>query len=135
MEDYFDAANRHHADAMLLQTQVPPRLANASHLFGMAAECAVKTVIQNNRSATGGVTVMGHINQIHQKFIACQAIKGKPSFQADMLQAINAFAEWQVSQRYCNQKDEMFTVARLGEERQATTRLLSLRDSWLQRII
>lgn len=135
MEDYFDAANRHHADAMLLQTQVPPRLANASHLFGIAAECAVKTVIQNNRSATPGVTVMGHINQVHQKFITCEAVKGKPSFQADMLRAITAFAEWHVSQRYCNQTDDTFTVARLVEESEATAKLLSLRDSWLQRII
>lgn len=135
MEDYFDAANRHHADAMLLQTQVPPRLANASHLFGIAAECAVKTVIQNDRSTIAGVTVRGHINQIRQKFIACEAIKGKPSFQADMLRAITAFEEWDVSQRYCSQTDDTFTVARLVVESKATAKLLSLRDSWLQRII
>jgi hypothetical protein len=44
MPDYRDAAERHWEDAGFLIND--NRIANTDHLFGMAAECALKAVMQ-----------------------------------------------------------------------------------------
>lgn len=44
MDDYQDASNRHLHDAESLFAQIPKRLANASHLFGLSAECSLKAI-------------------------------------------------------------------------------------------
>ena len=66
--DFIDAADRHFEDADFLESN--GRVANADHLFGLSAECALKAVMQGLGMALrpGGVPLERrhrvHINDL-----------------------------------------------------------------------
>lgn len=86
LSDFRDAAERHWGDAEYLFSDT--RLANADHLFGLAAECALKAVMQALGMAlgSGGVPVdqqyKVHINHLWDEFISFSSGRGGGRYAA-----------------------------------------------------
>jgi hypothetical protein len=104
MENYEDASKRHHEDAELLMHQAPPRLANASHLFGLSAECSLKAIAQNFEPNARFSGRKGHIPDL---FFELQNIAPLVGNDANLVNKITSlksqFAGWEVGQRYAPQ--------------------------------
>lgn len=104
MDDYPDAAERHLDDAELLFAQVPQRLANASHLFGMVAECSLKTIA---RAISPSVSFSGSSGRMPALFTELTTVASPVGSNPDLVKKISAiqpfFAQWKVAQRYANQ--------------------------------
>lgn len=104
MDDFFDASKRHLDDAELLFAQAPQRLANASHLFGVSAECSLKAIARKYSPAArfGGNT--GHIPALFAELMnVAPAIGANASLIAEISKIEPSFAHWAVSQRYSAQ--------------------------------
>jgi hypothetical protein len=104
MEDYRDAAKRHLDDADLLFAQYPQRLANASHLYGISAECSLKAVVREfnpNVQFHGKKGLKGHIPSLFAELsnVAAGLVNG-----TELVNQIRRlephFSGWDVSQRY-----------------------------------
>jgi hypothetical protein len=119
---------------VLLLSQNPPRLANASHLFGFAAECSIKTVLQGHRPPqTNGPIVKGHLHSdVKKKLVISSNFASRQRLQHELLKAIRVFSSWDVSQRYCRSSDPQFNLARLGAEQKAAAQIIRLRNLWLR---
>lgn len=104
-EDFFDAHERHYADATKLYEL--ERWANSDHLFGISAECGLKALTEIFK---GSHLVRGerfHINEpsskpsnawdIFESFRSGHAAGSKFAMPSD-----NPFSHWDVSQRYAN---------------------------------
>ena len=104
MDDYENASERHLHDAELLFTQVPPRLANASHLFGLSAECSLKAIARNFEPRARFSGNKGHIPGL---FSELQNVSPSIGSNANLVRHITAikpqFANWNVNQRYASQ--------------------------------
>lgn len=104
MPDYADAARRHWDDGGYLLAD--GRLANADHLFGLAAECALKAVMLplGMKLRPGGVPEdrrHGHIDRLWDEFGAFVSSRGGARYGALLSAHHNAFAgSWKVDQRY-----------------------------------
>ena len=100
--DYRDAADRHFEDAELLLVQ--DRHANADHLFGLAAECSLKSVMLTlGMEVSSGVPVdRGHKVHMPELWAAFHSFaEGRlASRYLEPLDKENPFAEWRVDQRY-----------------------------------
>jgi hypothetical protein len=101
--DFRDSSERHWDDSGTLFTN--NKLANADHLLGMAAECAMKAVM---RSLGMTLSLAGrpeepyavHINLLWDEFITFAHGRGGAHY-ADMLSGNpNPFSDWHVNQRY-----------------------------------
>src|SRR5688500_13868723 len=95
-EQYKDAAARHWKDGKHLADV--GRLDNADHLYGFAAECAIKHAIQlstNGRSSGERV----HINKLWHS-MSLQSLQRAFLPLYGLLQTASPFADWDVSQRY-----------------------------------
>lgn len=103
MPDYYDAAQRHIDDAHHLLALT--RLANADHLFGVSAECALKAIMLSlGMQMTDGKPQNrkhGHINVLWDEFISFANGRGGAKY-ATFLGTANTFGSWDVSQRYEN---------------------------------
>lgn len=123
MEDYSSAAARHWKDAELLARE--NRVENADHHYGFAAECAIKKTLVTLHafSASGvlGTAYKQHINMLWDKVGHQSLQKSYPKLLA-ILKAANAFADWDVSQRYF--VDGTVTSAALASHKKMTSRLL-----------
>ena len=104
MLDYDDAAKRHWDDATFLLNA--ERIANADQLFGLSAECALKTVMValgmpmiNNRPTSKKHSV--HIDKLWDEFITFSKNREGEKY-SNILNSINPFADWNVLQRYEN---------------------------------
>lgn len=102
--DFFDATQRHWDDAgHLLADQ---RFANADHLFGVSAECALKTVMIGlgmNLRADGAPDEPKHrvhINKLWDEFLTFSSNRGGARYAAGLTAVNNPFVNWDVSQRY-----------------------------------
>ena len=100
--DYRDAADRHFHDAELLYSQ--GRLANADHLYGLAAECSLKTVMIGlgaSVSTDGSVKRphMVHINELWNEFITFASRRNGARY-AQIMPSGLPFANWHISERY-----------------------------------
>lgn len=101
--DYLDAHKRHWEDAeRLFQAN---RLANADHLYGMAAECGLKRLMiifgmQNNSGFTALPEDLAHANKIWARFETYRQKYGAASYA---LPSQNPFHNWNASQRYAPQ--------------------------------
>ena len=106
MDDFQNASKRHLQDAELLFAQAPKRLANASHLFGLSAECSLKAIAQKfePNAKFGGRN--GHIPGL---FSELQNVSPKIGSNPDLVRHIALiqpqFANWNVAQRYASQTD------------------------------
>ena len=101
MENYADAALRHWHDAQLLEED--NRVENADHLYGFAAECAIKKVlvVLPTYSTTGILeeTYKAHVNILWGKVNYQSLHKSYPRLSA-LLKSTNPFSDWHVKQRY-----------------------------------
>lgn len=103
--DFGDAHDRHMNDAEILRAAF--RLANADHLYGLAAECGLKRLMQ----AFGMILKpdgkpsekqdIVHMNKIWPRYESYRS--GHLQGAAYPLSATNPFADWDVHQRYANQ--------------------------------
>jgi hypothetical protein len=105
-EDYQDAAGRHLQDANLLFDQSPPRLANASHLFGISAECSLKAIARQSNPNIRSWKSKNIGSNGHLPMLATELLHLAPSIEgnADLAKKIQglapSFADWEVGQRY-----------------------------------
>jgi hypothetical protein len=100
--DFKDAARRHWDDAELLDNN--RRWPNADHLYGFAAECALKAVMVGLGMQLGpdGKPPKPHAVHIHQlwdQFLTFANGQGQAGYAA-MLQQSNPFSAWHENQRY-----------------------------------
>lgn len=104
MLDYADAARRHWDDGFFLIDD--SRLANADHLFGLAAECALKAVMLplGMKLTPRGVPEdkrHAHIDRLWDEFGAFVSSRGGARYGALLSAHQNPFAgSWKVDQRY-----------------------------------
>lgn len=92
--DFHNAFKRHQNDAGLLWDN--HRKANADHLYGLAAECALKALLLKQ-----GVELKRckeHINKLWDIYISFMQTRKTYSISEE-----NPFADWNVSQRYDNE--------------------------------
>lgn len=104
MDDHQDASARHLQDAELLFAQAPKRLANASHLFGLSAECSLKAIAKtfNSHATFGGSN--GHIPGLFSELQnVSPAIGGNATLSNHLAAIWPRFMHWRVSQRYASQ--------------------------------
>jgi len=107
MPDFKDAAERHWSDAGTLFQQ--SRLANADHLFGMAAECALKAVMQALGMVLGASGVPAqrqhrvHINHLWTEFVSFATGRSGAQYAKLLPAGTNPFTGWNVNQRYEHQ--------------------------------
>ena len=104
MDDYQNASERHLQDAKLLFTQAPKRLANASHLFGLSAECSLKAIARKFKPSAKFGGANGHIPGL---FAELQNVSPMIGSNPDLVRHIASirpqFANWNVAQRYASQ--------------------------------
>jgi hypothetical protein len=106
--DFLDANERHWDDAeRLFQAQ---RWANADHLYGMAAECGLKRLMQafgmNIHAATGSPTETQdkvHANKIWSRFESYRS--GALAGRNYVLSGNDPFVNWDVADRYGHQSN------------------------------
>lgn len=96
-EDFPDAANRHWQDAEMLYSD--SRLATADHLFGVAAECAIKSIMV----AQAGTPRLAkrywtHMPGIWDEFSAYCPPTGSNAYATSL--PPNPFASWDIGDRY-----------------------------------
>ncbi|ABM57371.1 hypothetical protein [Verminephrobacter eiseniae] len=115
MDDFRDAAKRHLDDAQLLFTHTPQRLANASHLFGLSAECSLKAIAKylTHTAHFGGRN--GHIPGLFSELKnVSPAMAGNAALAEKIVALEPQFAHWNVNQRYTPQ--DRFTTAKTTQE-------------------
>jgi hypothetical protein len=111
--DFRDASERHWDDAGHLFTNA--RLANADHLFGLAAECAMKAVMRglgmtlrpNDRPEDPYAV---HINLLWDQFITFAHGRGGAHYANMLSGGRNPFDDWHVRQRYDHRNQFSQTV-------------------------
>lgn len=102
--DFRDAAERHWGDAGRLFEDV--RLANADHLFGLSAECALKAVMSalgmslNKDGVPEERVHKVHINKLWNEFVSFAKARGGARYATFLMSAPNPFDDWDVNQRY-----------------------------------
>jgi hypothetical protein len=112
---FIQAAKRSWQDA---QTLSPSSFGTADHLYGLAAECALKTILVGLQlmpasGPTSKSPLKSHIDRIWTEYNA--HISGLAGRAALLLDFVNPFGKWQVGDRY--EEDLTFTVTRLDEHR------------------
>ena len=122
-ENYAEAALRHWRDAELLKLE--GRIDNADHLYGFAAECALKVVLLTLPNCSSkGVLNYGykeHIRELWDKMPVQSIAKPFPGL-IPILRLANPFHGWDISQRYS--PDESVLPNTLESHRTFTKRLL-----------
>ncbi len=103
--DYRDAAERHWKDAEYLFSDA--RLANADHLFGLAAECALKAVMHGLGMKLSGdrpedPRYQKHINILWSEFVSFAASRSGARYLNPLRKEVNPFKDWNVNGRYGN---------------------------------
>lgn len=115
---YASAAQRMHADAA--RSDNPLRPGTADHLFGLAAECALKAillahgVIPEPPKKPADLAIRkqfaAHINQLWGEYVAWARSLG-----ALQLTSAPPFESWRVHDRYLH--DDVFTADRVAQHR------------------
>ena len=118
--DFRDATERHWEDAGYLFADT--RLANADHLFGLSAECALKAVMQglgmklvNNSMPEAPYAC--HINKLWDEFITFVQNRGGARYATKINVAPNPFDDWDIYQRYDHRS--IITEVKAENHRQA----------------
>ncbi len=104
MDDYQDAAKRHLDDAGLLFAHSPPRLANASHLFGISAECSLKAIARQFNLSASFYGRKGHIPLLFTELCnVAPTLAGNAALAGQIAGLKLHFSSWEVNQRYESQ--------------------------------
>lgn len=123
MTNFSDAAGRHWKDGELLFDS--GRFDNADHLYGFAAECAVKSAVKltENAGAEGDIDerYRYHIDKLWDRVPAQQLSRNFPALSA-LLRQQNPFSDWAASQRY--QANNLITKVAVDNHRKMAQRLL-----------
>lgn len=128
-DDYHDAAKRHWNDANFLFTD--KRWANADHLFGFAAECALKEIMLRLLEPLKSANMFLdrryfiHIDKLWDEFCSFAEKRKGANYVAKMGRA-NPFQSWRAQQRYVHQIN--FDENTVEEHRQAAQRTMKLLD-------
>ena len=133
MEDYQDAAKRHCEDAKILHIQDNARLANASHLYGFAAECVIKSMMAGSNRR--GRVSHCHLPDIMVEFRNHSSIRGNAALLRSVNTCFAGLSEWKVSERYLHQNAATFTVERVQSEADSVKKLLGLLSHWTKGVI
>lgn len=98
-ENFGDAAQRHWHDAETLLKAA--RATNADPLYGFAAECSLKAVMQALAMTPNGLpkAYRVHIDKLWDMFRTFARRNGGLVYASSLLHA-NPFANWEASQRY-----------------------------------
>jgi len=116
MDDYQDAAQRHWHDAEILHSQPAPRLANASHLYGVSAECSLKVIARKHNPDIRFGSNSGHMPRLFTELRNISNI-GTNQVLIDALDKIEQdFSGWQINQRYENENQSCFTAPSLRKQ-------------------
>lgn len=113
--DFRDAAERHWEDANHLLENT--RLANADHLFGLSAECALKAVMLSlgmmlqADDAPANRQHRVHINQLWDGFITFVNDRNGTYYAVRMTGILNPFDNWDINQRYQHRSNITHIVA------------------------
>jgi hypothetical protein len=111
-DDYQNAAKRHWHDAEILHNLAKPRLANASHLYGVSAECSLK-VIARKHDLNKRFYGKGHMPTLFTELRNISNI-GTNQLLTDALDKIeDDFDGWLIDQRYENENLPYFTAPSL----------------------
>ena len=124
MEDYGDASDRHFQDAKTLHDQVPSRLANASHLYGVSAECALKCIMERKGRVPKGNT--GHLPDLLVEFKNHSAAKGNARLINQLKKHAEGLQSWHISQRYFAQAAFQKEIVESEAESARKIRVLNL---------
>ena len=112
--DFRDAAERHWEDATYLLAD--SRLANADHLFGLSAECALKALmlglgmVLRPDGAPQDPKHRVHINNLWDEFIGLATGPDGARYAALLSGTSNPFKYWDVAQRYAH-RNHVFAAA------------------------
>ena len=100
-DDFLDAHRRHWDDAQLLCGE--GRLANADHLFGLSAECGLKSVMRIFKMTDAELQAKYrlHIDKLWAKFETWAANHVETKYVRP-LPSGRPFSNWSVSGRYAN---------------------------------
>lgn len=134
MEDYADAAQRHFQDAKTLHALVPSRLANASHLYGIAAECALKCIMRgtgNHSKVPKGSS--GHLPLLWREFEGHSAARGNAALLKRIKKCALGFSGWSVDQRYFAQA--LFMLQTVDCEADSARKLIALSEHHARGVI
>jgi hypothetical protein len=107
--DFTASARRHVDDAGFLHGSA--RLTNADHLAGLAAECGLKALIEGYLGGKrnpkdlitdprSGKPMMHHVDTLWPE--VALIIQSRPAKSLVQLLANQPFADWKVSERYCD---------------------------------
>ena len=123
-EDYAVAATRHFRDAALLEES--RRLANADHLFGLAAECAIKrALVELPGFRDGGRLAPAyhkHVNHLWDSVQVQSIQKRYPGLVVVLKGLRQPFSDWSADQRYG--PDGGVTGEAVGRHHRAAARIL-----------
>jgi len=116
--DFNDSHDRHWGDAELLLAA--NRLANADHLYGLAAECGLKRLMlafgmsfDTAKDRPAKDVDRKHADGIWGRFESYRY--GHHRGAAYVLPNTNPFSDWSVNQRYANQTE--FDVIRVNQHK------------------
>jgi hypothetical protein len=123
-EDYENSATRHWEDAELLCKQ--GRVDNADQLYGIAAECAIKTALRHPPTHPDAGQVARayrlHVDELWEKVRDNAVPRHFPALPS-LLSITNPFKDWCVGQRYHASGSTSFNA--LHRHRKITRRLLA----------
>ena len=106
--DFLDASKRHYSDALFLQSN--SRLPNAAQLFGLAAECGLKALIEkilNIKKGEWPSQFRQHANVLVDSMSTLRAsVAGRQEAKYFvMLTQFGAFRSWDIAHRYWSTSD------------------------------
>lgn len=123
-EDFAGAAARHWADAELLLKQ--GRRENADQLYGISAECAIKTALisppSHQKAGELPATFRYHVDELWER-VSINSIPRHLAGLAALLKHNTPFADWSIEQRYWgvgNLTDDAIERHRSGAKRLLT---------------
>lgn len=134
--DFKNAARRHFADAQLLEQS--NRLANADHLYGISAECALKAIIvEENPAAVHPISgefidkdYWLHFKSTNSKRDLWQVFSvgfaGRLAAH-NPLPSSNPFSDWEIDQRYW--ADNCFSHVNIIQHSQGCRELQQMLDT------
>lgn len=125
--DFEKAHGRHWRDAELLFEN--QRWANADHLYGMAAECGLKSLMRSfdmpfdsDKDSPMRDKDRKHIDKIWMRYEGYRS--GHQLGPGYALSSGNPFQDWDVAQRYAN--ESLFTQERVKPHREAAEEVRKL---------
>lgn len=137
MDDYRDAAKRHLEDANLLFAQNSQRLANASHLYGISAECSLKTVARKfdpSAQFHGKKGLKGHIPSLFSELLNVAPGLANSTELVNQIRRLEPyFSDWDVSQRYEPQAN--FVAGTVSAQKTGATEAHLLMTNCLSRLL